>query len=224
MVFLAAYSLQVLAPSHLLARPAEVVIIAVWFIFTIDYFVRFALAPAPWKWFFRHLHDLAMVLLPALRPLRLLRLVTVISVLQSAAGNALRGRVITYVVGSSVLLVYVSSLAMLDAERGAPEATITSFGDALWWAVVTITTVGYGDYAPVTSLGRVIATGLMIGGIALVGVVTATLASWLVEKVSAEEQRGVHETAQALEELRKEVAALRRPEAVASQGDTGSAR
>jgi voltage-gated potassium channel len=223
-VFLAAYSLQVLAPQHLLAGPAEAVIIAVWFIFTVDYVTRFVLAPGRWKWFFRHLHDLAMVLLPALRPLRLLRLVTVISVLQSAAGNALRGRVITYVVGSSILLVYVSSLAMLDAERAAPDATITSFGDALWWAVVTITTVGYGDYAPVTPLGRVIATGLMIGGIALVGVVTATLASWLVEKVSAEEQRGVHQTAQALEALRLEIAALRKEDLAGSREDPDAAR
>lgn len=223
-VFLAAYSLQVLAPQHILAGPAEVLILGVWFIFTVDYVVRFGLAPERWRWFFRHLHELAMVLLPALRPLRLLRLITVISVLQNAAGNALRGRVITYVIGSSVLLVYVSTLAMLDAERGAQDATISSFGEALWWAVVTITTVGYGDYAPVTPLGRMIATGLMMGGIALVGVVTATLASWLVEKVSEEEQRSVHETAQALESLRLEIAALRSTETMDAREDSDSKR
>lgn len=207
--FLAAYSLQVLAPGHPLAGPAEVVIVLVWVFFAIDYIARLVLTPARGRWFIRHLHDLAMVVLPALRPLRLLRLITVFNVLQSAAGTALRGRVVTYVTGSSLLLVYVASLAMLDAERDVPDATITTFGDALWWAFVTITTVGYGDYAPVTTMGRAIAVGLMIGGIALVGIVTATLASWLVEKVSEGEQRSVQDTAQALESLRQEVAALR---------------
>lgn len=58
---------------------------------------------------------------------------------------------------------------MLNAERAAPDATITPFGNALRWAVVIIAAVGHGDYVPVAPLGRVIATGLMIGGIALVG-------------------------------------------------------
>ena len=51
-----------------------------------------------------------------------------------------------------------------------------------------MTTVGYGDHYPVTSTGRLVAFGLMIGGIALLGTVTATLASWLVETVAAEKE------------------------------------
>jgi voltage-gated potassium channel len=54
----------------------------------------------------------------------------------------------------------------------------------MWWALTTITTVGYGDHYPVTTMGRFVAAGLMIGGIAVLGVVTASVASWLVEQVS----------------------------------------
>lgn len=71
----------------------------------------------------------------------------------------------------------------MDAERGQVGATISSFGDAWWWAITTMTTVGYGDRYPVTTTGRFVAVGLMIGGIALLGTVTASLASWLSDRV-----------------------------------------
>lgn len=208
LLFLAAYSLQVLGRGTA-AEIAGVFITATWGLFLIDYLVSLALAPHRGKWFLKHLPDLAIVLLPMLRPLRLLRLITVISVLQRVAGNALRGRVVSYVVGGSALLIYLAALAMFDAERDSPGATITSFGDALWWAVVTITTVGYGDLSPTTALGRMIAVGLMIGGITLLGMVTATLASWLVQKVSAEDTASQAATVAHIELLRDEIRALR---------------
>ncbi len=159
------------------------VINAVWVLFAVDYVVSLILVPHTRKWFVTHLHELAIVLLPALRPLRLLRLVTAVAVLQRSAGTALRGKVILYVAFTSLLLVVMASLAMLDAEQNAPGANIASIGDALWWSMVTITTVGYGDYYPVTGLGRGIAVVLMICGLGLLGTVTATLASWFVERV-----------------------------------------
>ncbi|WP_237358201.1 potassium channel family protein [Rathayibacter tritici] len=61
----------------------------------------------------------------------------------------------------------MASLAVLDAERDTPGALITTFDQALWWAFVTITTVGYGDLYPVTGTGRFIAAGIMLGGIAM---------------------------------------------------------
>lgn len=74
----------------------------------------------------------------------------------------------------------IAALAMLDAERDADGATIHTFGDALWWGATTVTTVGYGDRYPVTTTGRIVATALMVVGISLVGVVTATIAAWFV--------------------------------------------
>ena len=89
-----------------------------------------------------------------------------------------------YVIVSSALLVLTAGLAVLDAEQNAPGSNITNIGDALWWAFATITTVGYGDYYPVTILGRMIAAALMVAGVAMLRTVTATLASWFVDVLS----------------------------------------
>jgi voltage-gated potassium channel len=97
--------------------------------------------------------------------------------------------VAVYIAGGASLLAVCAALAVLDAERSNPDANIVDFGDAIWWAVTTMTTVGYGDRFPVTPVGRLVAFGLMIGGIALLGTVTATLASWLVETVAAEKEQ-----------------------------------
>ncbi len=186
-VFLVAYSWEVIddleGPK---AALAEAVIWLTWAVFLVDYVVHLVVAEQRWRWFYTHLFDLAVVVLPMLRPLRLLRLVTILSVLQRTVGAAFRGRVIIYAVGAALLLVYVAALAELDAERGV--GSIHTLGQALWWAFVTMTTVGYGDLVPVTPTGQLVAVGVMIGGIALIGVVTATLASWIVEKVGAEQE------------------------------------
>ena len=83
----------------------------------------------------------------------------------------------------------------------APNATITDFGKALWWSFVTVTTVGYGDLSPVTWQGKCIAVGLMITGIALIGVVTATLASWIVDRVDSETTKRAKESDNEIKQL-----------------------
>ena len=124
------------------------------------------------------------------------------------SGSAFRGRVVIYVAGAAALLVFVASLAVLDTERGAEGSSIETFGDALWWAFVTVTTVGYGDFFPVTFEGRLIAVGLMLGGIALLGVVTATIASWIVEKVAQREEDDAAATRRDLRALSAQIAQL----------------
>ncbi len=215
-VYLGAYSWQVLGPEP----PASLhtVLQGVWVIFLIHYVVSLVLAPDRRRWFLRNVHELLIVALPMFRPLRLLRLLTTLNVLHRVAGRALRGRLLIYAVGASVLLIYVSALAMYDIEHQHPEAMITTFGDAIWWAIVSITTVGYGDLYPVTFTGRVITVALMIYGIALLGIVTATLASWLIQQVSEEEARTRAATAADVADLRTEIIGLRelltrRPEA-----------
>ncbi|AWK74936.1 ion transporter [Rhodococcus oxybenzonivorans] len=208
--FLGIYAWTVLGqPERTSAALAEHAVQVIWILFIIDYLTRLMLADRRGRWFVYHLHELAIVVLPILRPLRLLRLLTVVSFLQRSVGGALRGRVVTYAITGTTLLIVVASLAMLDAERDASDATITTFPDALWWAVVTVTTVGYGDLSPVTPTGRLIAVGLMVAGIALLGVVTATLASWLVQKVAEQDEANQAATRQQVAELSRQIRALR---------------
>lgn len=218
LAFLGAYAWPILDPgiSASLVLACRVVTWLAWVVFAVDYAVRVSIAPDRRAFVRGHLLDLAVIALPLLRPLRLLRLVVLLEVLHRSAAGSLRGRIVVYVVGATSLIVFVAALACLDAERGAVDANITAFGEALWWAFVTVTTVGYGDFYPVTSTGRVISVGLMVAGIALLGVVTATLASWLIDKVAAEEsetQAGVAELADEVRRLTEELASARRGEA-----------
>jgi voltage-gated potassium channel len=205
-IFLTAYSIRVLAQPQGRAETAlQLVIWITWAVFLLDYVARLSLAANRARWFVRHLVDLAVVALPLLRPLRLLRLLVLVAALQKAIGGAIRGRVVVYTVFSVVLLVYVASLAILETERFQPDSKITTFGDAVWWSITTVTTVGYGDLSPVTGTGRMIAVALMIGGISLVGVVTATLASWIIQRVSEEDTAHRAVTIAHIEELRTSV-------------------
>ncbi len=114
----------------------------------------------------------------------------------------------------------MASLSVYDAERGAPDASIVTYGDAVWWGFTTITTVGYGDAYPVTGEGRLVAVLLMLGGIALLGVVTAAVASWFVGRV-AEAAQAEDDAAGAA--LRDEVRALA-AEVRALRAELGAAR
>ena len=184
LLFLVAYSVQVIANTD--SEVVEFFIWTTWLAFAVDYVMNLVLAPNRGRWFIRNLHELALVVLPALRPLRLLRLVSLVRVVHRVGGNALRGRVLIFVLSSAMLLIYAGALAVLDAEANSPGSNLTTFGDAVWWAMTTITTVGYGDHYPVTVLGRCVAAGLMIGGVAVLGVVTASVASWMVQSVAEE--------------------------------------
>ena len=164
------------------------------------------------------------------RPLRLLRLVKVLHVLGRTSGMAVRGKLTVYTIGSVSMLIYVSALAVYAVERGAEGSSITDFPTALWWAFVTATTVGYGDHTPVTVYGKLVAVGLMFTGIALIGMITAMLASWIVDQVNAEAEereeeaqsetdrlrRDIRELTDTVAALREEIRGLRSPDASSS--------
>lgn len=137
--------------------------------------------------------DLLIIVLPFLRPLqivrsaralRLLRLGRLVSVLSKAGQQGQRLLVrhkLHYAVLVTMVVVLGAAALILAAEEGGG-GSIDSFGDALWWAVTTVTTVGYGDMFPVTPAGRGIAAFLMVAGIALFGVLTANVAAFFVEQ------------------------------------------
>jgi voltage-gated potassium channel len=159
----------------------------VWVAFVLDFAARLYLADERQRYAVTHWYDVALIVLPMLRPLRLLRLLAFARVLNRSAVGSLVGRVTTYVAGTAVMALGLGAVAVLDAEQDAPGANITTFGDALWWSATTVTTVGYGDHFPVTTTGRFVAVALMVVGIACIGAITAGVAAWLVRQVEADE-------------------------------------
>ncbi len=206
--FLVAYAIPILRPGT--PGPWALIVTLTWVTFGIDYAARLGLSHDRWTFVRTHPLDLLVVALPLLRPLRLLRLITLLSVLNRyAGGGALRGRVVLYLVGSTVLLLIVAGLAVLDAERGAVGGNIETAGDAFWWAITTMTTVGYGDRFPVTGIGRLVGAGLMVAGIAVLGTVTATLASYIIDRVGEDDADAQTATRADLRALTEQVQALR---------------
>ena len=126
---------------------------------------------------------------------RLSRLARITKLLRGQAGKDLvldvlrnRGQYATFI---TVLLagmtLAIASLLVLQFESKSPDANITTGGDALWWGIVTITTVGYGDRFPVTTLGRITAVFVMFAGIGIIGALASILASLLVSPSSSDE-------------------------------------
>ena len=97
----------------------------------------------------------------------------------------------------TILVLTVASVLVLQFESKAPGASITTGGDALWYAIVTITTVGYGDFYPVTAAGRITAVFIMFMGVGIIGALASILASLLVGGAPAEEEEAVAATATA---------------------------
>ncbi|WP_338898481.1 potassium channel family protein [Streptomyces sp. TG1A-60] len=216
-VFAVAYAVPIVRPdaSAEVTWWCDVAEWGVWGAFAVDYVTRLVLARRRWDFVRSHWLDLCAVLLPMIQPLRLLRLVATLLLVGRRARMASQIRLTTYVGGSVLGLLMFGSLAVLSVERDSPDGNIGTLGDAVWWSFTTMTTVGYGDHAPTTGLGRVLAVGLMLSGIALLGVVTANIAAWFIsrfEKDDAEERRQTAAIAELAEEvrlLRAEVASLR---------------
>jgi voltage-gated potassium channel len=182
LVFLITYTIHVIGDVHGTARVVtSSIITGTWLMFLADYVVRLALSRPRGEWFRSHPTALAMVLVPALRPVRLLDAVARVITSRTSRGGSLRARLLIYGIGSALLFIWYISLLVLEAERHAPGATIVNFGDAVWWAFCTITTVGYGDYVPITVPGRIAAVALMLGGVVLVGLIVATISSAVLD-------------------------------------------
>jgi voltage-gated potassium channel len=129
----------------------------------------------------KHPLEILAVVLPFLRPLRLLRFIS-FGTLVFEKVNLGKSIAITFkVIVTALFLTYLAGIEITMAERGKPGATIESVGDGFWWAITTLTTVGYGDIYPTTTEGRFIAVGLMVSGICVLGFISATVAAWFVK-------------------------------------------
>ncbi|GKQ40196.1 potassium channel family protein [Streptomyces sp. A012304] len=192
LAFLAAYAVHVLATglSDVWRDVCLAVTLTAWALFVVDYGVRWRLSGQRLRFVRTHWLDTLVVLLPLLRPLRIVRLYEAVQRRRGRPRLSLHARVITYAGVSTALLGFAGALTVYDQERGVPGASMRTFGDAVWWTCATLSTVGYGDIAPVTAGGRVVAVGLMACGLALLGTVTGSFSSWLVQLFSRQDEDG----------------------------------
>ncbi|MFI0965593.1 potassium channel family protein [Streptomyces sp. NPDC021080] len=188
LLFLAAYAVHVLA--HDLPPGGRdvclTVIMATWAAFLVDYVVRWRLSGQGRRFVRRHVLDTVVLVLPLLRPLRVVKLYDAVLRRRGEPRLALYARVIFYASISVLLLGFSGALAVYQAEYQAPHATIVTFGDSVWWAASTLATVGYGDVTPVTPMGRTIAVAMMACGLGLLGAVTGSFSSWLLQVFARE--------------------------------------
>jgi voltage-gated potassium channel len=147
-------------------------------------------AVAPLRW------GRAARLVRILRILRVVRSARVLStlILEKRSQSAVLAATLF-----TIVLVVSASVAALHVEGGAPGANIQSAEDAAWWALCTITTIGYGDRYPVTSEGRLIGVVLMVAGVGIFGAFAGFIASWFLKPAERKETGE-------LEGLRREVA------------------
>jgi len=188
LLFLASYATRVLA--HGLPEGVQDLCLAVtfacWALFAADFAVRWRLSGQGPRFVRRHWMDAVVVALPLLRPLRVVQTYERVQRRHQQPRLSLHARVITYAGMSAALLGFAASLAVYQAERTAPGASIRTFGDSVWWACSTLATVGYGDVVPVTPEGRVVAAALMACGLALLGAVTGSFSSWMLQAFARE--------------------------------------
>ena len=169
-------------------------------VFLFDFFRSLFRAPNKWGYFLKGggwLDLLGSIPFGRLAIFRFARLFRIGRVMRTLKGNDFR-KILTDRLAQSTLLftlvialilVFTISWFVLEAEQNAPGANITKYQNAVWWAFVTITTVGYGDYYPVTNLGRFWALILMFAGLGIIGVLSSFLASTFISLQRRREAR-----------------------------------
>ena len=210
-------ALELDAGTHAILGSADLVVCA---IFLADFVHQLVRAPSRWGYFIRWgWIDLlsSIPMLDAFRAARAVRILRILRILRAARSARILADFVlhrraqgAFLAASLVtlLLVFFSSIAILqfEATRGG---NITSAQDALWWTMVTLTTVGYGDLYPVTPEGRVIAVLLMSAGIGLFGTFSGFVASWFLKPGEEQQDDNMVEVRAELAELKRMVAEVR---------------
>ena len=184
-------------------------------VFLADVFVRWRrekFAASYWRWAWIDVlasipFEPAFRSLQAIRIYRFIRLVRVLKKLSTLTSGTSLNEKLLALPGVALVMVLFSTMLMVEVERSVPNATIKTGGDALWWALTTVTTVGYGDTYPVTTEGRIIASVMMLIGIALFGSMSAIVTSKLI---LPKETRDHEELRHEIRSLHAEIRELRR--------------
>lgn len=156
-----------------------------WVAFAVDLGIRIALEPHRRAFLRTHWFEVVAIAIPFFR----IGMVIYVFVRLARRRGRLVQKVQVYAAYLTILIVVFGALLVLAAERNYPDSDIRNYGDAIWWAAVTVTTVGYGDYVPVSPEGRAIAVLMLINGVVLISVVTAIIAARFVSDQDEGEAR-----------------------------------
>ena len=178
-VFLAGYAWPIINPnlSPALNSLCAWTLIVTWIFFAFDYFARLSIAEDKKVFVRKNLLDLAVVALPFLPHLRAILALVALTVAWRRNRGTRTQQVSTTLVTYALATWFVAGLEIAKAERNVLGANIQGVGDGWWWATTTISTVGYGDLYPISTQGRMVGTLVMIMGVALLGAITALIAS-----------------------------------------------
>jgi voltage-gated potassium channel len=166
----------------------------IWAAFAVEYLVRLTIVPKKMYFVIHHPLDLIVVAVPFAQPLRIIRSVRVLRVFRAGRAATYLGRGaeegrslfsrenFSFAFAVSSIALFGGAAIVYGLERNAANSNIKTLPDAVWWAISTVSTVGYGDRYPVTPEGRAIAVVLMLLGIGLFGLLAATMASFFVEQ------------------------------------------
>lgn len=176
-----------------------------WGIFIADYVIRLMISVNKRQFFLSHFFELLSLVIPYLRPFLLIRYFWRLSYFHHRGSSGLRAKTIVSASLFALFFTYTLSTAVWLVERGAPKANILNWGDAIWWGFTTISTVGYGDFYPVTGWGRLLAVMLMVGGLFILGVASATVISAFNDEMKRVEHRRKHPESHAAKEQQHSV-------------------
>jgi voltage-gated potassium channel len=158
---------------------------ALWVIMLVEYLVRLVVTPDTPGYVRRRWVEPATVLVPPLQGWHVIgieKMSLLLRVGELRVESILKHHSLFRVLIAAVVTLFLGAWLVLLFEEKAKGTNIHDYSDALWWAIVTVTTVGYGDRYPVTEGGRVVAAILMLVGIGLIGVLTATVASVFIKE------------------------------------------
>lgn len=164
---------------------AVAVLFALWVIVLVEYLVRLVVTPDTRGYVTRRWVEPATVVVPVLQGWHIVgieRMSLLVREGQLRAQYILRHHSLFRVLIAVVATIFLGSWLVLLFEKHAKGSNIHDYPDALWWAIVTVTTVGYGDRFPTTEGGRIVAVVLMLVGIGLIGTLTATVASVFIKE------------------------------------------
>lgn len=161
--------------------------LVLWLLLVVDLVIRLVLAPSKWRFVVAQPLYIASVFFP---PMRFFMIGRVVRFLNKQARDRMRDRITAYVLVITTEVIAVSAILVTAVERDAAGATIKTLGDGLWWSIVTIATVGYGDVVPVTRAGRLIGVGVIVVALVLLSVITANISSRFVAAQAQHDAEG----------------------------------